>query len=460
MEDLNLLQNYEIKAWDITPRFYKIIGASALVNILFFAVVGNTNLLNSRACDSPFVSKVCQVLDTVYVGARLYSGEKDYVVKDYTKTEIDDSDVVWIDQTGVGPKFSYPEGYFKSDEDELTDEMAINSDTTFDTIPSSPDSVFSNPLPPVSNNNGGNLLARKQRLPKRNRNPVSGTLSDSPFSIGDEKEDKKKDKDPKNDSPSKLPDLDGKTAKNNKDKDKKDNDNKKPEKNPLEDTTATKSDPVKAIDINRKPLDDFADEVLAKWASKEVDLSDKFLIKMTGEIQKNGRLNRQKSRFAQAQGKEAIVNIAKRAIESVGDSGWLSHLSNQGLKKLDLTLAQNDSQFVAVVVSKAPSPTRANTVSSLLRQAIQAVLFAHNNGIKKQGEDELILLRAAKITSEGDLVKINFNLAKPVAQKMIDGQLKEYQAKKLKEKQGTPPKTNAKPNGSADKTDKDKKSAK
>ena len=386
MEDLNLLQNYEIKAWDITPRFYKIIGASALINVLFFAVVGNTNLLNSRACDSPFVSKVCQVLDTVYVGARLYSGEKDYVVKDYTKTEIDDSEVVWIDQTGVGPKFSYPEGYFQPEEDELMDDMAINSDTTFDNIPSTPDSVFSNPLPPAPSNSGGGLLAKKQRLPKRNRNPVSGKLSDSPFSIADDKEDKKKDKDPKNDSPSKLPDLDGKTAKN--DKDKKDADNKKPEKNPLENTTAKKSDPVKAIDINRKPLDDFADEVLAKWASKEVNLSDQFLIKMTGEITKNGRLNRQKSRFAQAQGNEAIVNIAKRAIESVGDSGWLGYLSDVDLKKLDLTLAQNDSQFVAVVVSKANSPERANTVSSLLRKTIQAVLFAHNNGLKKQGEDE------------------------------------------------------------------------
>ena len=459
MEDLNLLQDYEIKAWDITPRFYKIIGASAVINVLFFAVLGNTNLLNSRACDSPFVSKVCQVLDTVYVGARLYSGDKDYVVKDYTQTSIDDSDVVWIDQTGVGPKFSYPVGYFKPEENEFGDEMAINSETPFNNIPSTPDSVFSNPLPPMSNN-GGSSLNRKQRLPKRNRNPVSGKLADSPFSIADDKDDKKKGDKPKNDSPSKLPDLDGTVAKNDKDKNKKDPDNKKPKKNPIEENTAVKSDPVKAIDINRKPLDDFVDEVLAKWSSKEVDLSQQFLIKMTGEITKNGRLNRKKSRFAEAKGNEAIVNIAKRAIESVGDSGWLGYLSDVDLKKLDLTLAQNNSQFVAVVVSKANSPERANTVSSLLRKTIQAVLFAHNNGFKKQGEDELTLLRAAKITSEGDLVKINFNLAKPIAQKMIDEQLREYQAKKLKEKQGNPPKTETKPNGSADKTDKDKKTAK
>ena len=81
-------------------------------------------------------------------------------------------------------------------------------------------------------------------------------------------------------------------------------------------------------------------------------------------------------------------------------------------------------------------------------------------GLKSKAKTKLVLLKTAKISSEGNLVKINFNLAKPIAQKMIDGKLREYQAKKLKEKQGTPPKADPKPNGSADKTNKDKNSAK
>lgn len=453
MEELDLLQNYEIKAWDINPRFYKIIGASAVINVLIFAVLGNTNLLSSRACDSPFVSKVCQVLDTVYVGARLFSGEKDYVVKDYAKTKIDDSEVVWIDQTGVGPKFDYPEGYFQiANPVAAEDEFAMNPENSFDTIPSTPDPGFSNPLPPISNNDSG-LLASRPKLPKRNRRPAKGNLPDSPFGIADDKDNK--DDKLKNDSPSTLPGSDAATAKND-----KNDKNTKPEKNPLEENTAVKSDPVKGIDINRKPLDDLADEALAKYLSKEVDFSQQFLIKMTGEITKNGRLNRDKSKFAKAQGNEQIVNLAKRAIESVGDSGWLGYLSDVDLKQLDLTLAQNDLQFVAVVVSKASSSERAKSVSSILRNAISARKLAHTSGLSKLEDDELALLNAAKITSEGNLVKINFNLPKPIAQKMIDDRLREYQAKKLKEKQGTPPKAEAKPNGTADKTGKDKNAAK
>ena len=47
------------------------------------------------------------------------------------------------------------------------------------------------------------------------------------------------------------------------------------------------------------------------------------------------------------------------------------------------------------------------------------------------------LMKAAKIISKGKMVTINLNLEKPIAQQMIDRQLKEFQAKKLKEKDKT-----------------------
>ena len=457
MEELNLLQNYEIKAWDLTPRFYKIIGVSAVINVLFFTVLGNANLLNSRACESPFVSKVCQVLDTVYVGSRLYSGEKDYVVKDYTKTEIDDADVVWIDQTGVGPKFSYPVGYFKvEEEDAMQDEFALNSDSTFNDIPSSPAPVFTNPMPPISNNNsGGGLLARKQRLPKRNRNPVRGKLDDSPFSIaGDDKKDKKKDDKLKNDSPSKLPDLDGKTAKN--DKDKKDAENKKPKKNPLEKYTAKNSDSIKEVEINKKPLEDFAAVTVDKWANKEIDLTKPFVVRLRAKLTDDGRLDKA-SKFdpTSDKGDPKMINLAKSALEAVGDSGWLAYLTDLGVKDVTITLMQDEANMVARVESTAKSENEAKTLSSGINGLIALAK------VKKLGEDETKLIKAAKVPkARGKVFFLDFQMSKAEAQEIMNRKLAEELAKKQKKKQETQPEADAKPNGTADKSDKDKNTAK
>jgi len=447
MEELNLLQNYEIKSWDINPRFYKILGASAVINVLIFAVLGNTNLLNSRACDSPFVSKVCAVLDTVYVGARLYSGEKDYVVKDYQKTDIKDADVVWIDQTGVGPKFGYPEGYFKPEEDAFQDEIAMNSDNTFDTIPSTPDSVFSNPLPPVSNNGGG-MLARRQRLPKRNRKPVTGKLPDNPFGIADEK-DKKKDDKLKNDSPSTLPGLDGTVAKNGKD-DKKKDDTKKP----LDENTAKKSDPVKEVEINKKPLEDFAADIVDKWSNKEVDLNNQFVVRLIAKLTPDGRLAKS-SRFdpASDKGDQKMINVAKSALEAVGDSGWLAYLSDLGVKNVTITLMQNEDNLVARLESTAKNENEAKTLASGINGLIALAK------LKKLGADETKLIKAAKVPkARGKVFFLDFQMAKPEAQEIMNRKLTEALAKKQKEQKGD--KTEKKPTGTADKTAKDKNSAK
>ncbi|HEX6126342.1 MAG TPA: hypothetical protein VFZ23_13290, partial [Pyrinomonadaceae bacterium] len=109
----DLFHNYEIKNWNFTPRLYKIIGVSAVLNILALVVIGSTGLLTARGCDSPFVGRVCQVLDTVYVGSLIFGTDSEYADVDYTKTELEDAEVTFVDVTGVTPPLSYPEGYFQ-----------------------------------------------------------------------------------------------------------------------------------------------------------------------------------------------------------------------------------------------------------------------------------------------------------------------------------------------------------
>ncbi len=437
MEEKGFLEGYEIGRWDFTPRLMKFLGVSLAINLLFILVIGQTSLLRTKACDSHYVGKVCQVLDMIYVGGKVFSGDTDYVVKDYAKTEIDDADVVWIDQTGEGAKFSYPEGFFYKEESELE---ALNND--FPTIAETIPPPINNPIisPPPSNRGSG-LLGTQPNLPKRNKNVVKGTVPDSILGDADEKT---------TDSPDNLPNLVGETAK----KDPK----KTPEKeNPLEKDTAKSSDSVAEIEINKKPLLDFADEVFEQWESKKVDFSQQFKVKLTGELTKNGRLDPKRTRYTEQQGNPEMINVAKRAIESVGDSGWLDYLSRFDVKKMNIILAQNDAQLVAVVDSNLPTPERARTVASGLKGIIQLALLQHNNGWKKLKDDEVILLKAANISSKDNALIINFNLEKPIAQKMIDGRLREYQADKLK-KGKTPPE--AKPNGTIEKAGNGQKSAK
>src|SRR5688572_23821506 len=118
MQEQELFQSYEIKSWDFNPHIYKIIGISAVLNILALFIVGETNLLTRKGCESPFVEKVCQVLDTVYVGTTILGTSSEYVDKDYEPSELADAEITFIDVTG-NEKFNYPEGYFALSNPEL-----------------------------------------------------------------------------------------------------------------------------------------------------------------------------------------------------------------------------------------------------------------------------------------------------------------------------------------------------
>src|SRR5690606_23470543 len=92
-DDGVLFNNYEIKTWEMSPRLYKILAASAIFNILAVVVIAQSNLLTMKGCDSPFVGRVCQVLDTVYVGAVLFGTERDYVDVEYDRIDLGSAEI-------------------------------------------------------------------------------------------------------------------------------------------------------------------------------------------------------------------------------------------------------------------------------------------------------------------------------------------------------------------------------
>ena len=415
-EEKEFLQNYELKNWNLSPRLYKILGISAIANILVFAVIGQTDLLTKKGCDSPFVNQICQVLDTVYVGSLLFGTDAEFAIKDYEKTELADADITYIDVSGETPPLKYPEGYFALAN---PDQVAMMQNTDFPIIPPPNYNGFPT-TPPIQN--GTNLLNTPQVVPTPNNNAITGTIPDSPFTTSGNPTVKtpklpkvKIPKTPKviSNSPKELPKLDG-------DKTIADKDKKEPKQ------PGISSDPVSADVINKKPLQDFGDVVLEKVTKKEIDLTKNFLVEMQGTITDDGKFDRdpKKSRFVKTEGDEAMVNVAKSAIEAIGDSGLLNYLKGLGIDKVNFTLQQDNDQIYVAITSDQKTEQRAKTVSSGLNGWISI-----GKATVKE-DDTKILLDAAISEAQGKNFVLNFKLPKPIAQDMINRQLQKAEAKK------------------------------
>ena len=350
MQEQELFKTYEVKNWDLSARIYKILAASVAVNILALLIFGQTNLLTQKGCDSPLVEKVCQVLDTVYVGSSILTTDKDYIDDpNYEKTELADADITWVDQTGV-EKFKYPDGYRALANPELMNQTIPTE------IPNA-DGSFPANIPGIPNpttGGGGNLMNAPQVLPPANDNAVTN-LPDKPFTFeknptfrSPKVSQPKPYKFPKtrtnptlnnptlnnptlsNNSPNKL-DLGDKMAKK---EDKPKQTIPTPDVNP----TIDKNETVSEITINKVPLQKLGSDVKVKFDKKEIDLNQNFTVIADGVLTKDGKLDvttdkktgQPKSRILKSDGDPQMVEIAKQAIAAVGDSGWLGYLRNHG----------------------------------------------------------------------------------------------------------------------------------
>ncbi len=411
-QELGFLEKYEIKNWEFSPRIYKIMAASAIFNILLLMVFAQTNILQARACDSPWVGRVCQVLDTVYVGSKLLGNESEFASLPYERTEIEDADVVWINQTGTEP-LNYPEGYFALANPESQFQTVMQDPTLensgfqdFTQIPPASNIPPPAPMPVMPPITGFNLPP--QKLPKASKNRV--IIPDTP--IADNPIGENAAKNPKPEA--KKPDA-TETAEN-----EPQTESKQPDISSL---------PVAEDIINKKPLQDFGDGVLEKVSKKEVDLTKAFSVVMVGTITKDGKFDRKKSAFLKTSGDQAMIDVAKLAIEAIGDSGILTYLKTLNVENIQFELVQDDNQIYAVITSTQPTPQRAESVSSGLNTAISI------GKLTVKEEDTLALLNAAKVESRDKNFILNFNMEKPFAQEMIKRQLQKAEEKRKQQQQ-------------------------
>ncbi|CAN5526726.1 hypothetical protein BH10ACI2_BH10ACI2_23810 [soil metagenome] len=424
--DVDLFKSYELKNWNFSPRIYKILVMSMLANAFALLIFAQTSLLTMKGCDSPLVGRVCEVLDTVSVGSMLFGTDREYVDVAYEKTELGDSEITFVDVTGVTPPLSYPDGYFQ-----LANPVEFEAKLDqYDMPPLSNDFGLPFGFPITKPSTGNSLLDTKPQLPKTNPNVIDGDLPTFNSSPGVPIYPKMGSRKPNRGGQikSSLPDANDVAIVTKP--------SPMPTPTPAPSSTPITSDPV-TVEINKKPLVDFADDVAAKWDAKQVDLDQPFTIAMNGLLTAEGKLDREKSKFdlTKSKGDPKMIDVAKLAIEAVGDSGFLTYLKSLDVDKFTVTLVQDDKQITAVISSAQKTPERANTVATGIRNSISLGKIAVQNP-----SDERTLLDAATVTSDGKNFLLNFAIPKPVAQEMITRKLKEAQAKKAQQQ---------KPNGNA-----------
>ncbi len=443
MQEQELFQSYEVKNWNFSKRIYKILAFSAVFNILALLIVGQTNLLTKKGCDSPLVGKVCQVIDTLYVGSTILTTDSKYVIDDYTPTELTENDEITF--VNVADKLYYPEGYFGLSNPELAQ---LNPDGSF---PTNTDGFQDIPGIPNPTSGGGGLMNQKQELPPANSGGIIGDLPTSPYGTvngnnpttnfpKNQKVKTQKNKSvPSNTSPNKLPTFKPDTTA---DKDNTDKETK--------DQTPVKNETVPGVVINKIPLKKLASDFKAKVEKKEVDLTQNFTVVADGVLTKEGKLDvtidkktkQPKSRILKTEGNEQMIEVAKQAIAAIGDSGWLGYLQAQGIEKINFTVVQDNDNLQVIITSDLPTPERANTVSSGIGGIISGALLLDKNGFKKLGEDEKVLLSNAKAAVNPENTKqfvLNFVLPKATALEMITRKLNEPEKPEETKAQSTSP---------------------
>ena len=431
-DDEELFGRYEIKNWNWTPRLYKILAFSAIFNILFLVAVAQTDILRTKACDSPLVGGFCQVIDTLYVGGKVLTTDSGFVDKEYERTELENSEIVWLDKTAMEQPLEYPAGYFQiaNPENYMTDQNGTIpgiSDFPAGITPnpsvSTPNPTIINPTTPNPTTSGNSgVFSRKQRLPK-NKQGIVPDMSD--VNVPKVDDDKTDTKDPKNTDTTA-------TTKETKD-------------NPVKSNPSSDSVPVD-VQLNRQPLIDHGKYVSEKLNKNEVDLKTPFVVQARGKLDKDGKIDQKTFKIVQAQSDDKdMIDIIVRSIAAMSDSGYLQYIKQLSGKDLDLSLSQDEQNISAVVESEMESDKRANSLKTALNFAISIVKSKKKDAIDDGSSDsndvdDLALLEGAKVETNGKKIIIKFDIKKDIAQPMLE--------RKLKISRETPSQQ-TKPNGTA-----------
>lgn len=180
----------------------------------------------------------------------------------------------------------------------------------------------------------------------------------------------------------------------------------------------------RSVEINKRPLQDFVALLKEQIDAGKVDLTKSFAVELEGVLTRDGKFDLKKSKYVRSEGDAQMLEIAKKAILAVNDSGYFAYLSNFGVEKVNFILAQDEKEVSAIVKSEVLSAEKAKTIASAFNLLISAGKAKDN-----VSEDEKVLLDRARVTSEGKNFSLNFAAPTPVVHEMIKRKLENTERK-------------------------------
>ena len=172
-------------------------------------------------------------------------------------------------------------------------------------------------------------------------------------------------------------------------------------------------------EINKKALKDFAAYANELKKAGKLDLDKPFEIVIEAELDDKGKL--QNARVSKKTGDENLVDLFKRMVSTLNDSGFLAYLQpisqdNPGAT-VKITVKQGEKEVLASVESEASSPQRAES----LAKALNTMLFLGAGS--RAGKDEEMIMKNTNATPDGKRVVVNFSMARESVVEMIKKQL-------------------------------------
>lgn len=402
-----LFKDYEIRSWKLSPRIYKILSASLVLNLAAILVIGQSNMLTRKGCESPLVGGVCQVLDMMDLGSDLLGVDTQYIDGDYTHTDLSNSEVTFVDLTGrEESQLKYPEGYFALANPEQFQPQLVETANTNGENPGFPDNIPGfTPSTPNVTTPGGNPGARAQVLPKSTGREVKGDLLDGfDDNAGEEAS---------STPPGMTKNPGGKTPRVN--------------TKPTPDQSVASNDPssMPAITINRTPLRELGRDVKDLIDQKKIDIGAVFNVIATGKLDSDGRIDPNSFKYVKLEGTDqGTVEVVKRSIIAVNDSGYLKWLEKLAGKELNLSISQDNEFITGIVQTEAESPARASTLKFLFSNYIKWTVDKKMAPTATEDDrDDLQLLQNATVEVDGKKLVIKFAVPKAAAHGLIQKKL-------------------------------------
>ena len=160
-------------------------------------------------------------------------------------------------------------------------------------------------------------------------------------------------------------------------------------------------------EINKAPFKDLAAYATTLKDAGKLDLNKSFEVSIDTSLNSDGKLV--KANVSRKAGDDTLVDLGKRLVEAMNESGVLFYLKkineDKPGTKVIFTIKQDGNDVVATVESEASSADSANKLS----RGFGLMLLA--GAASRKGHDEEILLKSTKVSADNDRVVFKLTMA-------------------------------------------------